>query len=405
MCSRLLPRFPPSTSQEHGSMSSMFKQPSIHRIESMESLDSDISVTDVPDGPVCGRQSRARVGADSCQTAFQLRHCGPVGNLLNEEPCQSSDAIKNLEGFECNNEDVITETPVQEINFHESQSNAVAWEVAEDGASVSQSMANWRTDPDSLDERLSTWMASFPENHFTQQDAALSVGGDFNGQVERIRVSNDDLQEAIVRADMETLRRLVSHGASVNAPVRPDSSEDFMTLLHILSAKPDPPMGPVLVEVIKMRANLNARSSTGSTPLMYACMKKNLHAIEALLLSGADELPVDDDGRSALWHGVSGVADGSATAEACEEVVLLFAKYEADLDQGPQKSPIAQAVDEDNLLVAEALIKSGATLPGLEEALNRWPAATIEHLYSTAPHLPAEGVSEDAVVSFILETA
>lgn len=219
-----------------------------------------------------------------------------------------------------------------------------------------------------------SWSAELP----MRRSSWVATGGGSDLSVSLARINNDDLQEAALRGDVGLVRRLTLAGASVNAPIRPESDDDFMTLLHILASKPELPNGPCLVsEIIKMRANLDARTTSGITPLALACLKKNSGAVAELLDARADPTPVDDLGRNAARCLVS-LTDGSQAEQArCVEMIGLFAEAGTNLDDGGDVAPIVEAVKSHSEPVVRKLIGSGAAPDGLHEAVEFAPISLI----------------------------
>jgi len=197
-----------------------------------------------------------------------------------------------------------------------------------------------------------------------------------------VRVSNDDLQEAALRGDLGLVRRLIHAGASVNAPMRPECDDEFMTLLHILTLKPEMPNGTrIVAEIIKTQANLNARSSLGATPLICACASKHMGAAEVLLHAKAQTNPVDDFGRNAVCCAALRQKNPrSGTDLVCAELIQALAKSGADLDDGGDAPPIVEAVNQLNGEVVRCLIELGATPQGLSEAVGNAPVELIKEL-------------------------
>jgi ankyrin repeat protein len=211
----------------------------------------------------------------------------------------------------------------------------------------------------------------------------FSPGGLGAPELEPLRVSNDDLQEAALRGDVGLVRRLIHCGASVNAPMQPESSDEFMTLLHLLASKPEMPNGTRIVNaVIRAAADVNARSSTGLTPLMLACRHKHIGASE-LLMSNATKIdPVDDSGKNAACYAVCRDLDiATSDSLSCELVNLLFVA-KADLDDGGKMAPIVKAVCELNASAVQLLVsqKIGAQPLGLSEAVAVAPISLVRTL-------------------------
>mmetsp|Transcript_27170 Transcript_27170/g.84521 ORF Transcript_27170/g.84521 Transcript_27170/m.84521 type:complete len:1158 (-) Transcript_27170:109-3582(-) len=194
------------------------------------------------------------------------------------------------------------------------------------------------------------------------------------------RVCSDDLQEAAMRGDLGLVRRLIQAGASVNAPIRALGDDEYMTLPHMLSSKPQIPNGTrILAEIVESTANPNARSSLGCTPLMLACLQKNVGAAEVLLGCGAHLDPVDDHGRTALRCCM--ILDPEKPSETLSsEIARLIADYQANLDEGGSIPPITEAVLQGNTQGVEVLLELGATSDGLHEAVTQAPLNVIKML-------------------------
>mmetsp|Transcript_46316 Transcript_46316/g.110241 ORF Transcript_46316/g.110241 Transcript_46316/m.110241 type:complete len:1169 (+) Transcript_46316:127-3633(+) len=197
-----------------------------------------------------------------------------------------------------------------------------------------------------------------------------------------LRVSNDDLQEAALKNDLGLVRRLTQAGASVNAPMRAECSDDFMSLLHVLAQKPQIPNGTRMMrEVCRSKANLNARSTSGATPLMHACQKKHVGAIEVLLEAGADWQPVDDAGMACLQYCVAVEEENRELDERLSvELLDMMHKAGVGLNFGGKNSPITEAVIEQNLPAVQALLDLGADPDGINEAVASAPAEFIKIL-------------------------
>lgn len=201
------------------------------------------------------------------------------------------------------------------------------------------------------------------------------------------KISNDDLQEAALRGNIPLMQQLIRAGASVNAPMRPESSDEFMCLLHILARKPEMPnVIQVISEVIKARANLNVRSSLGSTPLACACTCLHTEAADILLKAKADCHPVDDAGCTAIRCALIPRGDEEFDDEddddggRCIEVLNLLMEAGADLDDGGDIPPIVEAVRNLNSEAVTVLLEGGATSDGLHDAVDKAPISIIQKL-------------------------
>jgi ankyrin repeat protein len=194
------------------------------------------------------------------------------------------------------------------------------------------------------------------------------------------RVSNDDLQEAAMRGDPGLVRRLIHAGASVNAPMVLEYEDEIVTLLHVLALKPEVPNGTRIIgEIVKANADINARSSTGSTPLICASKLKHLGAVEALIAVKADAVPEDDLGGNALGYAVQLEAEEGLRTKpgsedlSCEVVKMLSSVSGVNFDNGGTgfNPPVVEAVKQHgsfgtNLVLQ--LLEFGATPDGLPEA-------------------------------------
>lgn len=211
----------------------------------------------------------------------------------------------------------------------------------------------------------------------------FAVGGVHDMDSPLVRVANDDLQEAALRGDVGLVRRLIHAGASVNAPMRPECEDEFMSLLHVLALKPEMPNGSrIMAEIIHRGANLNVRSSLGSTPLACACLSKHVGAVEVLLEARADPSPVDDRRRTATCCAVlPGGEDSTPGYEALAlEVVQLLARARADLNHGGEHPPVVHAIRARSEAVVAALLEGGAAPEGLHDAVETAPVAIIRVL-------------------------
>jgi ankyrin repeat protein len=113
---------------------------------------------------------------------------------------------------------------------------------------------------------------------------------------------------AIRGGHMEAVRFLLSHGANVNVRSRNLRSFSERTPLHETAMQVDVPMMLMLLE---SGAELEARDSTGQTPLAYAVWSEreirgevptgtHLGAVKFLVASGADVNGADNHGGTPL---------------------------------------------------------------------------------------------------------
>jgi len=189
-----------------------------------------------------------------------------------------------------------------------------------------------------------------------------------------LRVTNDDLQEACLRGDLGLVKRLIAANASVNAPMRPQDAAEFMTLLHVLARKPHMQnCSSIIAEMVRNKANLNVRSSFGTTPLSLACHAKHIEAVEVLLRAKASADPVDDFGRKAPLYAILPPWDGTLVDNTDENLtvktVQLLARARTNLDDGGSHAPIVEAVKLQNFPAVAALLACAVEPRGLHEAV------------------------------------
>mmetsp|Transcript_43318 Transcript_43318/g.101152 ORF Transcript_43318/g.101152 Transcript_43318/m.101152 type:complete len:1175 (+) Transcript_43318:52-3576(+) len=194
-------------------------------------------------------------------------------------------------------------------------------------------------------------------------------------------VSVDGLQEAALRGDICLARKHIQAGVPVNAPLRVAGGDEYLTLLHVISSRPNLPNGAgIAVDLISGKANPNARSTLGSTPLMFACFHNNLQIAEVLLDMGADPDAIDDHGRTALRYAVFLQRVEGDEAEQSARLVEVLESYGCDLDNGGTLPPIAEAVLQDNTAAVTQLLQLGATSDGLAFAVAEKPLRLVKEL-------------------------
>lgn len=232
------------------------------------------------------------------------------------------------------------------------------------------------------------------------------AGGDADeqGELSLVRVSNDDLQEAALRGDVRLVRRLIDAKASVNAPMRPESDDEFMTLLHVLARKPFMKNSTeIIAEIVRYSANLNVRSSYGSTPLAFACHTKHLGAVEVLLKAKACPKPLDDHGRKATLYAILPLWPSDDNEDFITvKLVKLLAKSGADLNDGGDVSPIVEAVRNLHSAAVSALLACGAQPDGLHDAAFKAHPEMIQELAAAKANPFTLDMNETTVMDIAL---
>lgn len=105
-----------------------------------------------------------------------------------------------------------------------------------------------------------------------------------------------DLFEAVLRNDLDQVRRLVAQGADPNAPDPHDAFPDGTTPLTDAAAAGLVEMTTLLIH---LGADVNAKSAGGWTPLMRACNAGQIQTAQLLLEAGADPKIVNTEGYNA----------------------------------------------------------------------------------------------------------
>ncbi|CAE7870931.1 unnamed protein product [Symbiodinium sp. KB8] len=104
----------------------------------------------------------------------------------------------------------------------------------------------------------------------------------------------------------------------------------------------------IIAEMVRNKANLNVRSSLGTTPLSLACHAKHTEAVEVLLRAKASADPIDDYGKKAPLYAILPPWDETLVDNADENLtvktVQLLARARTNLDDGGDNSPIVESV-------------------------------------------------------------
>eukprot|EP00397_Hematodinium_sp_SG-2012_P002006 GEMP01002012.1.p1 GENE.GEMP01002012.1~~GEMP01002012.1.p1 ORF type:complete len:1164 (+),score=223.37 GEMP01002012.1:126-3617(+) len=176
-----------------------------------------------------------------------------------------------------------------------------------------------------------------------------------------------DLEGAVRAGKLDVVRRLVSRGASVNAPVKDEKYDGYLTLLGLASTLPPSEVQIEIIELLlESNSNIDGRGSYGDTPLILSCWTKNVPVAKLLMKRKADVTP---EGKNQL------TALGNATSlpkEMCKDVTMaplraaqlmnLLIHAKAALEKETRPS-IEQAVETNNILGVQVLIENGAPVP------------------------------------------
>ncbi|HEX3625519.1 MAG TPA: ankyrin repeat domain-containing protein [Verrucomicrobiae bacterium] len=135
---------------------------------------------------------------------------------------------------------------------------------------------------------------------------------------------------------------LLSRGANINAkawrgetPLHNAASEGYQAVTEVL---------------LQNRPDVNAQDDSGATPLLEAARNGHWEIVQRLLKAGADPNLLEKDGRTPLSL--------AAASDSTETVKALLA--EADPNAGTMDAPLLGAVDKQDLVSAELLLRAGA---------------------------------------------
>jgi cell wall assembly regulator SMI1 len=162
----------------------------------------------------------------------------------------------------------------------------------------------------------------------------------------------DEAHGAIIRGEVDTMRRLLAAGLPVNEPISDSRTPMAMAIRY---------RQPAIVRLlIEAGADVNA----GDTPpLMQAASERQLASVQALLAAGADVHRLDENGMSALAH-----ATGAKTGAALQVVrALIAAGAKGDAEA------LIWAAREGSPDIIRAVVAAGADV----NEVSRWGTALI----------------------------
>ena len=168
-------------------------------------------------------------------------------------------------------------------------------------------------------------------------------------------MTDEDIHDAVERADLDALRRELAKGVSPNT-----LNQYGETPLHYLCDSNDDAEGRLacLHVLLEAGADVNAPHGLQSTPLLYAAHKRKANVVAALLEAGADVNRGDANGDTPLhWACMHG--DGDA-----ERVVILLIRNGAAVNVRNRVggTPLDWAQEFSRRLVP-ILLRAGAALP------------------------------------------
>jgi len=158
--------------------------------------------------------------------------------------------------------------------------------------------------------------------------------------------ANDELDNAIVAADLARVRYLLEHGADANAPFN-----DGHTPLTNATRFGFDDIAKWLVE---HKADPNRADISHWTPLMYAAWNDSADQVRLLTSHGAQLDLADDDGLSPL-----AIAAQNAKPKSAAALVAAGAEVDRPAGQG-RYTPLMLATNAGSLEIVNLLLKHGA---------------------------------------------
>ncbi|MBO7090483.1 MAG: ankyrin repeat domain-containing protein [Victivallales bacterium] len=193
-------------------------------------------------------------------------------------------------------------------------------------------------------------------------------------------ILNAAMEDAVPKGDLELVKFLLKHGASVNATYFENASEmsERETLLQIAAETGNKAMLSFLLDngaimestrgaspllaaleqrhleaaklLLERGAAVNVRGCHGESPLMVAVMVDDYDMVKFLLDHGADVHAVADDGLGPVHH-----AAKTGNVEIMKLLLAAGAEYDSDNNRKKEK-PIIMAVREGNLAMIKMLL-------------------------------------------------
>jgi len=166
-----------------------------------------------------------------------------------------------------------------------------------------------------------------------------------------------DFLKAIEARDFEGIKSIVGSVEDVNS-IR---MKNGTTALHLASSLGEPEIVRYLLE---MKAEVNARDSTGGTALMSACMPgytapANYEEIVSQLLRAGAEVDFQETGKG-QFKGTTALMKASLFGQAIIVKLLTEAKASVNIRDAKGWTAVFYAVDADSPETVAALIKAGA---------------------------------------------
>ncbi len=183
------------------------------------------------------------------------------------------------------------------------------------------------------------------------------------------------LSAAVEMEDLDSVRRLVSEGADVNARVARQSDVLHQSVEQDVNRRT---LSPITAFLLDHGAQVNAQGYDTTTPLMVAAMYGKVDVVRTLLDHGADPAIRDKQGWTALrWAALRGWDDAISLLRDCSPMDIYEAaqfgdvpRLKAHLDAGEDPNapgvrgttPLMEAMKSGSLPAARLLLDRGANV-------------------------------------------
>uniref|UniRef100_A0A0K8S5N6 Uncharacterized protein n=1 Tax=Lygus hesperus TaxID=30085 RepID=A0A0K8S5N6_LYGHE len=158
----------------------------------------------------------------------------------------------------------------------------------------------------------------------------------------------EDLCNATIAGDKETVAELLSKGVQVNSTIEEEDSPLHLAIKHDAGCD-------IIKMLLSSGAQVTCEDEDGELPLMLAIEKRNVEAVKLLLNHGAEVYVMDNEGSTPLHK---------AAAFGMRDLVELFLSKElfVDVQDGQQYTPLHLAAKGGHESIVKLLLAHGANL-------------------------------------------